>query len=70
MEVWYRETVLVVEEVVGASEAGVDRGACLLSMVPLVKGTPFTTSGGVLLGVMPKGVEYAEFPLWPTVGIL
>ncbi len=53
----------MVDEVVGVSEAGVDRGGCLLRTAPLVNGTPFTTSGGVLLGVMLEGVEYDAFAL-------
>ena len=50
------------DEVDGARE-GVDRGGCLFKTVPLVNGTPFTTRGGVLLGVILIGVEYADPPL-------
>ena len=42
----------VVDVVLGAMD-GVDRG---INVVPLVKGTPLTTRGGVALGVILMGV--------------
>ena len=48
--------MLVVDDALGASD-GVDRGICLLRIVPLVNATPFTTSGGVEVGVIVIGVE-------------
>ena len=44
MQVWYKETVELLEAVVGTSD-GAERGGCVFM---LVSGTPFTTSGGVL----------------------
>ena len=52
------------EDVDGAIEGamegamdGVDRGGCLCSTAPFVNRTPFTTNGGVVLGVILIGVE-------------
>jgi hypothetical protein len=42
---------------------GVDRGGALCRTVPLVRGMPLTTRGGVGLGVTVMGVEYVEFTL-------
>jgi hypothetical protein len=47
------------EDVLGTRE-GADRGRILFSTAPLVNGTPFTTRGGVELGVTLRGVAYDE----------
>jgi hypothetical protein len=66
----------VVDVVLGAIEGvdieGVDRGAILFNAVPDVNGTPLTTRGGVVLGVILLGVFEYEEPvprLW-EMGIL
>jgi hypothetical protein len=61
----------VVDVVLGAME-GVDRGVILLNVVPLVRATPLTTRGGVVLGVILMGVDVYDDPvprLW-EMGIL